>query len=200
LAKTLRDDRLRFDDLKMKRPDYWRPIKDPDTEEELVLRARIAEIAKTISCPAHYGFEQRWDDWVRLRLLRDNGFDEKNLFLPKVTLYDVEDVEAERTQLMARIEVFDHSPEGRTRARINELQRKMFRGWWMSVAEHAELDQLMAFYPEPWCHPNSQEKDYEARRYSLEERKRAAQEDLRTSERARLYRAKCSSSDRKKTP
>ena len=105
-------------------------INDTDvTEEERMLRQRIAERASTISYPAGYGFKERWDDWKS---------------------YNIEDVGAEEPQLIARIEAFDQSPEGRSRARIKSLA---FMDT-LSSAEESELDRLLTLYPEPWCHPN----------------------------------------------
>src|SRR5262249_34936221 len=145
LANALRDDRKRLDELERARPDFmsrWR-TNAPDSPEERMLRERIAERAKTISCPAGYGFNEVWDDRVRL-LARQND-EELPPWIAHLTPLD----DVEEAQAMARIEAFDQSPEGRARARIRELGQK----WRKTPAEHSELDGLLTRYPEPHCHP-----------------------------------------------
>lgn len=135
LAKALRDDHKRVAELQNARP-MLSQINDTDvTEEERMLRQRIAERANTISCPAGYGFKERWDD---------------------LESYSIEDVGAEEeAQLIARIAAFDQSPEGRARARIKSLTFMHS----LSSAEESELDRLLTLYPEPWCHPNDPMRD-----------------------------------------
>jgi hypothetical protein len=189
LAKAIWDGQQRLYHLRY--PDGLFGEKVPEPEEARALRLLIAEKAKTINCPAYYGFRERWDDSARRSRLGPDGFcDELPYPAPEVTLYDVEDVEAERALLAARIEAFDHSPEGRARARIEELQSKTHG--WMSASEHAELDRLMVLYPEPWCHPNCPDKDFciYARLHTPEQRKRAAEKDQRTFESANLHRGR----------
>jgi hypothetical protein len=70
---------------------------------------------------------------------------------------DVEDVDAEEAQLIARIEAFNHSPEGRARERIKELGCRSLE--WMTRSEHSELDELLALYPEPDFHPKHPMRD-----------------------------------------
>ena len=110
LASLLRDDRKRLDELERERG-----TDTVETEEERVLRERIVERAKTISCPANYGFNEVWDDISRLSLLRGEP---KSINFPyrNVTLDKAVDVDAEEAQSIARIEAFHQTPEGRARA------------------------------------------------------------------------------------
>src|SRR5262249_10866263 len=143
LANALRDDRKRLDELERARPDFmsrWR-TNAPDSPEERMLRERIAERAKTISCPADYGFTEVWDDRVRL-LARQNHDELPPWFAHLTPLND----DAAEAQAIARIEAFNQTPEGRARARIAELERF----WWRRTpAENSELDGLLALYPVP---------------------------------------------------
>ena len=68
-----------------------------------MLRERIAERAKTISCPANYGFNEVWEDIARLSLLRGE-YNSMNLFgYRNVTLDKAVHVDAEEAQSIARI-------------------------------------------------------------------------------------------------
>src|SRR5262249_25165933 len=125
LAKALRDDYNRIWEVGYER-DTSRTTghlpPPPGTED--MLRARVAERATTIGCPAEYRItevrndEKRLDEW------------------PRGTLNDAED--AEEAQLTARVEAFRYSPEGRARERIGDLQLQSFFG--LSAAEQEELD------------------------------------------------------------
>ena len=117
------------------------------TGEERTLRARIAERASTISCPAGYGFNEMWDDRVRLSALR---FGKSEPWCADI-IYKVDDPDAEEAQLIARIEAFIQSPEGRARSRKEELKDRSTV--WMCAADHSELISLVSRYPEPRCHP-----------------------------------------------
>src|SRR5262249_422263 len=113
LVKAMSDDYDRLDALDFARVEYWRgplhpdyPI--PDTPEIRALRERIAETAKTISCPPSYGFREFWID-------NDRG--------PEY-LFELEE-EEEKVQIAevkVRMEAFKQSPEGRARIRLHELE------------------------------------------------------------------------------
>jgi hypothetical protein len=140
LAKAIRDDcrhlaELEGDSLKV----FMRQTRgEPDPPEELAVQARIAEQAATISCPPCYGFNEFWDDGGRLASLKE-----------------VKDADAEKAQVIARMEAFKQSPEGRGRARIRSLT-SIDRP---SSEEESELDRLLTLYPEPWCDPNDPMRD-----------------------------------------
>lgn len=178
MAKALRHDRKRLTELQTARD----KTKAAETQEERFLRSRIAENAKTIQCPADYGFKERWDDDARLARLRPDGFDEtiSEYSIPPAPYYDFADADAEEMQLMARIEAFDHSPEGLARARIQELIKNSVLRW-MSADKHNELDRLITLYPEPWWNPNCVWYDgiKHGTFYTPEGRRRAAEEDQR---------------------
>jgi hypothetical protein len=171
LAKALQDDRKRIEELEGER--LWRPYEV--TEEERMLRERIAERARTISCPSGYGFNEVWDD--RVRLLAQQCEEELPPWFADLKLNDVEDPDAVEAQLIARIEAFNQTPEGRARNRIRELEIRALG--WMSPSEHSELDGLLMLYPEPPIHPKDPMRDacVAWRRSALPDRKRAAQQD-----------------------
>jgi hypothetical protein len=151
LAKAIRDDYKRLEELEKKDLiELWkrRARNHPDPPEERMLHARIAERARTISCPAGYGFNEAWDDRMRLSARQND----ENPWFPHLT---PPDDDAEEAQLIARVEAFNQSPEGRPRLRIRELDRSQ----WKSPAEHSELDGLLKRYPEPWCHPKHPMRD-----------------------------------------
>jgi hypothetical protein len=182
LAKALRYDRKRLDELQGARPFRWPPTNEGETEEERTLRARIVERARTISCPAGYGSNEVLDDQVRLSALQSKT--ELPPWFSHLAQNDVEDPDAEEAQLIARIEAFNQTPEGRAQNRINELVIRSLR--WMSPAEHSELDSLLTLYPEPLIHPKDPMRDaYVAwRRAALGDRKLAAQQDKLLAEKA----------------
>lgn len=149
LAKALQDDKKRLYQLGEARPYRWPPTNEDETEEERMLRARIAEKARTISCPAGYGFNEVLDDQVRLQALLSG--EKLPPWFAHLTQNHVKDPDAMEAQLMARIEAFHQSPEGRARSRISELESARPR---LHSAEYSELEGLLTFYPEPWIHPN----------------------------------------------
>ena len=59
LANALRKDYKRLIKLEKARPYRWPPTNEGVTEEERTLRARFAEKARTISCPANYGYSMK---------------------------------------------------------------------------------------------------------------------------------------------
>src|SRR5262249_783137 len=136
LARAIRDDHKRIWELKYELDTSKKRPTPLETEEERMLLARIAERATTISCPADYGAKEAYDDEERL---------EKRFLKrwPRGTLNDAED--AEETQLRARVEAFNHSPEGCARTRIMNLEMRSFFG--LSSADQEELDRLRALYP-----------------------------------------------------
>jgi len=124
LANAIRDDCKRFAEFTYPHPPAL------TAEETRLVRERIAERAKTISCPHNYGFRERWDDWARLFLRQtdayikhyarvqmsgvEDGDDGVRLGLRqipgaylrhhiRVPMYDVEDGDAEEAQAIARI-------------------------------------------------------------------------------------------------
>ena len=167
LAKALRDDRKRLDQLELDRRSTG-----TGTEEERTLRARIAERASTINCPADYGFNEMWDDRVRLSALR---FGKSEPWCADI-IYNVDDPDAEEAQLIARIEAFNQSPEGRARSRREELSDRS-RSVWMCAADHCELINLVSRYPEPPFHPKDPAIIFSSSWDTLDERKRCAQSD-----------------------
>jgi hypothetical protein len=159
LAKALRDDRTRLDILAQGRPMHPPSTNEEEAEEERLLRARIAERARTISLPAGYGFNEFWDDVERLSALQSKN--ELPPWLSHLAQNNVEDPDAKEAQLIARIEAFGQGPEGRARDRIRELKIKTRAS--MSPAVQSELEGLLRLYPESWCHPKDPMKGaYEA--------------------------------------
>ena len=119
------------------------PLSAAEVEEESKIRARIADRARAIGCPAGYGLKQAQKDSNRLHQLYC-----KRISPPSCgggALPDAED--AEEAQLRARLTAFDESPEGCARHRIRDLEMQDFRGG-RSVAEQNELDSLRTLYPD----------------------------------------------------
>src|SRR5262249_35638813 len=115
LARALRDDSERLEQ-------FDGPLSAAEEQEKSNLRARIAERARAIRCPAHYGPREARKDQSRLHSLF-----RKRISPPSCgggTLSEAED--AEEVQLMARVAAFAESPEGRGRQRIFELKLKNF--------------------------------------------------------------------------
>jgi hypothetical protein len=133
VAKRLRDDQLRLDELCKNK------VHPAEEQERAMLRARVAETVKSVRFG--YGAIEARKDRHRLE-----DFFYKRLDLRRTggILTDAED--AEEAQLTARVAAFDQSPEGRGRRRIFELKRT--RGDGLSPAEQMELDTLGGLYPE----------------------------------------------------
>jgi hypothetical protein len=172
LAKAIRDDCRHLKELEGDRHELFmrRYIRcDPDPPEERAVQARIAEQAKTISCSPCYGFNEFWDDDRRLASLKT-----------------VKDADAEEAQVIARMEAFKQTPEGRARIRLDELESA---DRWRTAAEHEEIERLIKLYPEPWHDPKSRLLPYALSiRGTPEERKRKAERDRRAAEKAEALR------------
>jgi hypothetical protein len=142
LAKALQDDQHRIDELDLKRIKTNKPLRAEEVQEQVMLRARIAERASTIACPASYGAIEAGKDSNRLGQLHNK----------RMYSWDGGHVtnreDAEEARLIARTAAFDQSPEGRGRSRIRELVFDSFTRKGLSPAEQNELDSLQARYPE----------------------------------------------------
>ncbi len=171
IAKALADDRKRFDELEGSTGLSDRITKGKgDTPEQGVIRTRMAETARKVTCPPCYGFNEYW---------KDTG--PPDVWLEKERWEEIWNLsESEKAQRIARMEVYLHSPEGRERLRLHELGHTSL---WQSPAEHEEIERLAALYPEPWAHPgNSALVAWASIGSTPEERKRKAEKDRRRSE------------------
>jgi hypothetical protein len=184
LAKALRDDQRRFDEL-------WKARYDQNSlnetsgdgghqiapsEEEALLRARIDRMVDTIVCPPSYGaWQARKDKFLtNSRLIESRSAAE----------------DAEQAQLTARVLAFSRTPEGRGRDRIAKLRGKrlesleIFRNG-LRAADQSELDHLLVLYPDLPLDPDNplhqmliKMKEHEAKKRALEkEAQKHAQED-----------------------
>lgn len=146
---------------------------DPDTPEESQAHARIAELAKSISCPPSYGFNEFWKDENRSR--------------------DWKCKKNERPLINARMHAYKHSPEGRARLRLDYLLRTAF----LDPAKLEELERLLKLYPEPWADPTWT--NYV--RWMIVERGTPADRKLRMEkhERRRREKEECRKIERKST-
>jgi hypothetical protein len=132
LAKAILDEYEFLQEVKFSRG--FRRV-DPDTPEESLARARIVELAKAISCPPRYGFNEFWNDHERVtRLFWKDAM-----------------TDAEEAQVRARMEAFKQSPEGRARIRLDALEKPGL----LSPAEYEEMERLLKLYPEPWADPGA---------------------------------------------
>jgi hypothetical protein len=144
LAKALRNDQRRFDELWKARYDQNNLNETPGnggqqiapSEEEAMLRARIDRMLDTIVCPPSYGAWQAKKD----RYIRDFHYKD-----PRSAAED-----AEHAQLTARVLAFSRTPEGRGRDRIAELDLKglPILGNRLGAEEQNELDHLRTLYPD----------------------------------------------------
>jgi hypothetical protein len=121
LAKALRDDQRRFDELWQARKNQNFLLNETPgngghqiapSEEEAMLRDRIDRMLDTVVCPPSYGARQA----------------KKDKFLIHSPLRESRSAaeDAEQAQLTARVLAFSRTPEGRARGRIAELGRKRF--------------------------------------------------------------------------
>jgi hypothetical protein len=183
LAKALRDDQRRFDEL-------WKARKNQNfllnetpgndgyqvapSEEESLLRARIDRMVDTIVCPPSYGAWQAKKD----RYLRDWHFKD-----PRSAAED-----AGHAQLTARVLAFSRTPEGRARDRIAELgwkQTLLMCSGGLGAEELSELDHLQTLYPALPLDPDNlmdqiliKRNEHEAKKRALEaEAQKHAQDD-----------------------
>jgi hypothetical protein len=118
------------------------PLSPAEEQEKSELRARIAETAKGISCPANYGRKEAEQDRDRLQTIfakRRSGASGGAKTLSEAKI-------AEEAQLAARVAAFDEGPEPRARGRILELAIAKFRRE-ISDAETEELARLQKAYP-----------------------------------------------------
>src|SRR5262249_6929322 len=134
-ARALRDDKGRSAKLQSKK--HGGPLSVAEEQEESKVRTRIAETVRAIVCPAGYGAMQAQNDRSRLRQLFFQRLLPPSLGGGPLS----EDEDAEEAQLIARVAVFDETPEGRARSRINELEELEFSGG-LSAAGQNELDSL----------------------------------------------------------
>jgi hypothetical protein len=121
LAKKLRDDDVRLHELYQKEvnpKESGGPLTAADEQERAMLRARVDETVKALTCPPGYGAIEARKDRHRLE---DFFYERLTIRRRGGTLTDAED--AEEAQLTARVAAFKQTPEGRGRARIFELKR-----------------------------------------------------------------------------
>jgi hypothetical protein len=135
VARSLRDDMEQLSRL-------GGPLSPAEEQEKSELRARIAETAREISCPANYGRREAEEDRNRLQTIfakRRSGASGSGKTLSEAEI-------AEEAQLAARVAAFDEGPEPRARGRILELAIAGFSGG-LSDAETEELERLQKAYP-----------------------------------------------------
>jgi hypothetical protein len=112
--------------------------------EETELGALINKRAAEFVCPPGYGPDDAMKDSNRLHQLNC-----KRLSPPSCGGGELKGAEDEEEAfLTARVAAFWHSPEGRDRKRMRELEFKGIRRC-LTLDEQKELDQLTLLYPEP---------------------------------------------------
>ena len=130
LAKSLRDDYERLWKLRCR---IWSTLGAAELEEKERLEVSIADRARTIDCPVHYGPIQSQKDADRLHLVKPQR--QSTRCGP---LTDAED--AEEAQSRARFCVYEESPESRDRQRIRDLRLKQVSGSGAAPLSKRELD------------------------------------------------------------
>jgi hypothetical protein len=140
-AKALRDIQRRLGTLLRKR--YGKndgPLTAAEIAEESELRALISERSSALVCPPGYGSLEAMEDSNRLHQLNC-----KRLSPPSCGGGELKGADDEEEAfLMARLAAFRHSPEGRDRQRITELEAYCLC---RNSDEQAELDRLRVGYP-----------------------------------------------------
>jgi hypothetical protein len=113
--------------------------------EEAELGALINKKAAEFVCPPGYGSDDVMKDSNRLHQLNC-----KRMSPPAYGGGELKGAEDEEEAfLTARVAAFWHSPEGRDRKRMRELEFKGFGRRCLTLDEQKELDQLTSRYPEP---------------------------------------------------
>jgi len=140
-AKALRNIRHRLGALQGRQ--YGKnggPLTAAEIAEETELRALISKRSAALVCPPGYGPQDAMDDSNRLHQLNCKRMSPPSCGGGELKGADDE----EEAFLMARVAVFRHSPEGRDRHRITELE--VYRRY-RNSDEQAELDRLRLVYP-----------------------------------------------------
>jgi hypothetical protein len=143
-AKALRDIQRRLGDLLRKRYATPRnnggPLTAAEIAEEPELRAQLSRKSAAFVCPQGYGPQDVMKDSNRLHQLNC-----KRLSPPSCGGGELKGADDEEEALLtARVAAFRHSPEGRDRQRITELEAyRLCR----DSDEQAELDRLRVVYP-----------------------------------------------------
>jgi hypothetical protein len=142
-AKALRNIGHRLTVLMQKRYEPSKnggPLTAAEIAEESELRALISKKSSALACPPGYGAQDAMEDSNRLHQL-----DCKRLSPPSCGGGELKGADDEEEAfLTARVAAFQHSPEGRDRQRITELE--VYRQY-RDNNEQAELDRLRAVYP-----------------------------------------------------
>ena len=120
------------------------PLTAAEVVEESELDALINKKAAEFVCPPGYGPDDAMKDGNRLHEL--NCIRMSPPSCGGGELKGAED--EEEAFLTARLAAYRHSPEGRARARMWELEIKDIMGR-LTLEEEKELDQLVSLYPEP---------------------------------------------------
>ena len=145
-AKAFRDIEHRLAVLMRKRfgPSENGALTAAEIVEETELDALIDKKAAEFVCPPGYGPDDAMKNSNRLHQL-----DCRRMRPPAYGGSELKGAEDEEEAfLTARVAAFWHSPEGRDRKRIRELEFKGIGGC-RTLYEQKELDQLTLLYPEP---------------------------------------------------
>jgi hypothetical protein len=120
------------------------PLTAAEIVEESELDALFSQRAAALVCPPDYGRQDAMNDRDRLSQLRC-----KRLSPPSCGGGELKGAEDEEEALLtARVAAYRHSPEGRARERLLDLQTQEIVDC-LDLDEKKELDKLEALYPEP---------------------------------------------------
>jgi hypothetical protein len=142
-AKALRNIQRRLGTLLRKRyGQHGGPLTAAEIAEESELRALISRRSEALVCPPGYGPQDAMEDSNRLHQLNCKRLSPASCGGGELKGVDDE----EEAFLTARVAAFRHSPEGRDRHRITELEAyRLYR----NEDEQVELDRLATFTAKP---------------------------------------------------
>jgi hypothetical protein len=145
-AKTIRDIHHRLSALLQIRyapTESGGPLTESENQEESELRARYSDMAQQIECPPWYSYRNAREDSDRLHQLHC-----KRLSPPSAGGGELAGAEDDEEALLtARVAAYWHSPDGRDRKRLQELEFRRFSRRLLNDEEQKELDELRKKYP-----------------------------------------------------
>jgi hypothetical protein len=145
-AKTIRDIRHRLAALLRKSfgpTENGGPLTESENQEESELRARYIDMAQQVECPPGYSYGNAREDSDRLHQLHCKRLSPRSAGGGELTAAE----DDEEALLTAWHAAYWHSPEGRERKRLEELEFRRLSRRPFNDEEQKELDELRKKYP-----------------------------------------------------